>query len=189
MEEIPPRAPLAGVFPHKLWLKSYKQFYENTHLGRKLPRKARMTPFQTGAGLSSERSASSVLRAGLQQRLPALLRPKKTENGSEVQLESLKSTNRTASSQEKLHFASGLVRVGGGGGAPGSRWGHPSSLQPKPEDCWFPVEVLATQTSRSPSEGAGAQGFCGPGDRTTGVDRPSTLRAGMWIWLLPLAGN
>lgn len=37
--------------------------------------------------------------------------------------------------------------------------------------------------------GAGSQGFWGPGDRTTGVERPSTLRAGMWIWLLPLVGN
>lgn len=33
------------------------------------------------------------------------------------------------------------------------------------------------------------QGLWGPGERTTGVDRPSTLRAGMWIWLLPLEGN
>lgn len=32
-------------------------------------------------------------------------------------------------------------------------------------------------------------GFWGPGERTTGVERPSTLRAGMWIWLLPLVGN
>lgn len=29
--------------------------------------------------------------------------------------------------------------------------------------------------------GQGAQGFWGPGERTTGVERPSTLSAGMWI--------
>lgn len=39
-------------------------------------------------------------------------------------------------------------------------------------------------TIRGPFPGGGAkqaQGFCGPGDSTTGVERPSTLRAGMWI--------
>ena len=42
---------------------------------------------------------------------------------------------------------------------------------------------------RSRARQRGVQGFWGPGDRTTGVERPSTLRAGMWIWLLPLEGN
>lgn len=43
--------------------------------------------------------------------------------------------------------------------------------------------------ARSSAGGQEAQGFWGPGERTTGVDSPSTLRAGMWIWLLPLVGN
>lgn len=55
--------------------------------------------------------------------------------------------------------------------------------------CSFPPIHREVWEFRAQPGAGGAQGFWGPGDRTTGVDRPSTLSAGMWIWLLPLEGN
>lgn len=37
--------------------------------------------------------------------------------------------------------------------------------------------------------GGGSHGFWGPGESTTGVERPSTLMEGMCTWALPLDGN
>lgn len=37
--------------------------------------------------------------------------------------------------------------------------------------------------------GGSSHGFWGPGESTTGVERPSTLMEGMCTWALPLDGN
>ena len=37
--------------------------------------------------------------------------------------------------------------------------------------------------------GGDSHGFWGPGENTTGVERPSTLMEGMCTWALPLDGN
>lgn len=37
--------------------------------------------------------------------------------------------------------------------------------------------------------GGDSHGFWGPGESTTGVERPSTLMEGMCTWALPLDGN
>lgn len=81
----------------------------------------------------------------------------KRENGFQVWAQGLPSWHRMASFQEKPQAPSSLVRLGGDEAPPAS---------------------LSSRAVAAPG-GAGAQGFCGPGDRTTGVDRPSTLRAGM----------
>lgn len=53
---------------------------------------------------------------------------------------------------------------------------------------WSGARIHARR-ERGLESGAGVQDLWGPGESTTGVDKPSTLRAGMWIWLLPLVGN
>lgn len=53
----------------------------------------------------------------------------------------------------------------------------------------FPAWLENPNAVSPPVHREALQGLWGPGERTTGVDRPSTLRAGMWIWLLPLEGN
>lgn len=55
---------------------------------------------------------------------------------------------------------------------------------------WREVQVMDGITQEGGSGGSGgSHGFWGPGESTTGVERPSTLMEGMCTWALPLDGN
>lgn len=53
---------------------------------------------------------------------------------------------------------------------------------------WREVQGHGWSDPRRGSSG-GSHGFWGPGESTTGVERPSTLMEGMCTWALPLDGN
>lgn len=56
---------------------------------------------------------------------------------------------------------------------------------------WLAGEKFRVTDGVTPERGGGggSHGFWGPGESTTGVERPSTLMEGMCTWALPLDGN
>ena len=58
---------------------------------------------------------------------------------------------------------------------------------------WREVQGMEGVTPERGGGGCGgggdSHGFWGPGESTTGVERPSTLMEGMCTWALPLDGN